>query len=64
MNRSINTILTVIFAAGSLWLLGGQAIRNFSLALLIGLIIGGMSSILIASQLWVTWRARSLKEAK
>ncbi|TCS68972.1 protein translocase subunit SecF [Effusibacillus lacus] len=64
MNRSVNTILTVIFAAGALWLLGGQAIRNFSLALLIGLIIGGMSSILIASQLWVTWRARSLKEAK
>nr|WP_269432714.1 hypothetical protein [Effusibacillus lacus] len=28
------------------------------------MIIGGMSSILIASQLWVTWRARSLKEAK
>ncbi|WP_018130837.1 protein translocase subunit SecF [Effusibacillus pohliae] len=63
MNRSINTILTVIFAAGALWLLGGQAIRNFSLALLIGLVIGGMSSIFIASQLWVTWRARSLKEA-
>lgn len=61
MNRSINTILTVIFAAGSLWLLGGHAIRNFSLALLIGLVIGGMSSIFIASQLWVTWRERSLK---
>ncbi|MFC4769692.1 protein translocase subunit SecF [Effusibacillus consociatus] len=64
MNRSINTIVTVVFAAGALWLLGGQAIRNFSLALLIGLVIGGMSSILIASQLWVTWRAKSLKEAK
>ncbi|BCJ88135.1 protein translocase subunit SecF [Effusibacillus dendaii] len=61
MNRSINTIVTVIFAAGCLWLLGGQAIRNFSLALLIGLIIGGLSSIFIASQLWVSWRERSLK---
>lgn len=61
MNRSINTILTVVFAAGALWLLGGQAIRNFSLALLIGLVIGGMSSILIASQIWVSWRERSLK---
>lgn len=64
MNRSINTIITVLFAAGALWLLGGQAIRNFSLALVIGLIIGGMSSIFIAAQLWVTWRGRSLKEAK
>lgn len=61
MNRSINTILTVVFAAGALWLLGGQAIRNFSLALLIGLVIGGMSSIFIASQIWVSWRQRSLK---
>lgn len=62
MHRSINTIVTVIFAAGSLWLLGGQAIKTFSLALLIGLIIGGMSSILIASQIWVSWRESSLRK--
>ncbi|MGA9173846.1 MAG: protein translocase subunit SecF, partial [Thermoactinomyces sp.] len=38
--RSINTVLTVVFAAFALWLLGGESISNFALALLFGLISG------------------------
>jgi preprotein translocase subunit SecF len=63
MARSINTVLTVVFSAGMLYLLGGDAIKHFSLALLIGLITGAYSSIFIASQLWVTWKSRELKKA-
>ncbi|ARU63707.1 protein translocase subunit SecF [Tumebacillus avium] len=63
MARSINTVLTVVFSAGMLYLLGGAAIKHFSLALLIGLVTGAYSSIFIASQLWVAWKSRELKKA-
>ncbi|MDB5085949.1 MAG: protein translocase subunit SecF [Bacilli bacterium] len=61
MRRSIYTIITVVIAAGMIFLIGGPSIHNFALALLIGLVAGGLSSIFIASQLWLSWRARSLK---
>jgi len=64
MARSINTVLTVVFSAGMLYLLGGEPIRPFALALLIGLVAGGYSSIFIASQLWVSWKSREFKKAK
>lgn len=62
--RSINTVLTVLFAAVALFILGGEGIRNFSLALLIGLISGAYSSIFIASQLWLTWKGKDMERAK
>jgi preprotein translocase subunit SecF len=64
MARSINTVLTVVFSAGCLYVLGGTPIKHFSLALLLGLVVGAYSSIFIASQLWVTWKARELKQPK
>ncbi|MGA8941412.1 MAG: protein translocase subunit SecF [Thermoactinomyces sp.] len=60
--RSINTALTVLLAAFSLWLLGGESISNFSLALLLGLIAGAYSSIFVASPLWVTWKWKSMQK--
>ena len=60
MARSINTVLTVLFAAITLYFFGGDPIHNFCFALLVGLISGAYSSIFIASPIWVTWRARSL----
>lgn len=53
--RSINTSLTVIFTLLSLFLFGGATIREFVLALLIGVISGTYSSIFNASQLLVSW---------
>lgn len=64
MRRSINTVITVVIAAGLLFILGGQSIHNFSFALLIGLVFGAYSSIFIASQIWVSWRKRGLKAKK
>ncbi|BAU27033.1 preprotein translocase subunit SecF/SecD/SecF fusion protein [Aneurinibacillus soli] len=62
--RSINTVLTVVICALALYIFGGESIRNFMLALIIGLIFGAYSSIFIASQIWVSWRERDFKKQK
>jgi preprotein translocase subunit SecF len=59
--RSINTSLTVVFAALTLFLFGGESIRNFSFALLVGLLAGAYSSIFIAAQVWMAWKAREVR---
>lgn len=62
--RSINTVLTVVICAVALYIFGGESIRHFTLALIIGLTFGAYSSIFIASQIWVSWRERDLKKKK
>lgn len=64
MSRSINTVITVLVAALLLYLFGGESIRTFTLALVIGLVSGAYSSIFIASPIWVAWRGRSLGKGK
>ena len=58
MTRSIYTVLTVLFATASLYILGGETTKNFSLALLIGFVSGTYSSIFVASPIWVIWKER------
>jgi SecD/SecF fusion protein len=41
---------------------GSHAINNFSIALLVGLLVGVYSSVFIASSLWVVLKARELKK--
>jgi len=53
--RSINTTLTTLFVLLALFLFGGQSIKYFVLALLIGITSGTYSSIFIASPLLVVW---------
>ncbi len=62
--RSINTVLTVVFAAAALMIFGSEAIRNFSFALLIGLVAGTYSSLFIASQIWLVWKGKQLKNKR
>lgn len=62
--RTLNTSVTCLFAALALWLLGGEGIRNFSFAFLIGLVAGTYSSIFIASQIWFEWKKRELRKGK
>ncbi|MBY6035347.1 protein translocase subunit SecF [Fictibacillus nanhaiensis] len=64
LGRSINTVLTVVFAALALLIFGADSIRNFSIALLIGLAFGAYSSIFIAAQAWYVFKARQLKNKK
>ena len=53
--RSLNTSLTVILVLFALLLFGGESIRWFIVAFLIGLITGTYSSIFIASAVLVEW---------
>ncbi|MET3507450.1 protein translocase subunit SecF [Halalkalibacter oceani] len=62
--RSINTVLTVVFAAAAIFIFGGEAIRSFALALLIGLVAGTYSSMFLASQLWLIWKSKQLAKKK
>ncbi|WP_026585337.1 protein translocase subunit SecDF [Bacillus sp. J33] len=62
LGRSINTVLTVVIAVAALLIFGSESIRNFSVALLIGLIAGTYSSIFLAAQLWAVWKGKELKK--
>jgi preprotein translocase subunit SecF len=53
--RSLNTSLTTLLVLSALYLFGGESIRYFVLALLIGITAGTYSSIFIASPLLVIW---------
>ncbi|MEH2416449.1 protein translocase subunit SecF [Nostoc sp.] len=61
LTRSINTTFTVLLTLFSLFLFGGETLRNFSLALIIGFTMGAYSSIFIAGSLLAWWRERREK---
>jgi len=54
--RSVITSLTVVLTLLALYLFGGFSMRNFALALLIGIISGTYSSIFNASQIVSLWQ--------
>ncbi len=58
LGRSLNTSLTVVFVLLALLLFGGETIRWFVVALLIGIISGTYSSIFNATALLVWWEER------
>lgn len=60
--RSLNTVLTVVFAVVALLIFGSSSILNFSIALLIGLVSGTYSSLFIAAQIWLVWKGKQLKK--
>jgi preprotein translocase subunit SecF len=49
LNRSLMTSITTILALAALWFLGGEVIRGFVNALVIGIVIGTYSSIFVAT---------------
>ncbi len=53
--RSINTSMTVLLVLLAVCLFGGESIRYFALALIIGVFCGTYSSIFIASPILVVW---------
>ena len=62
--RSINTVITVLFTVIALYIFGAESIRGFSLALLIGLVMGMYSSIFIASYLWLLIKGATFNKKK
>ena len=49
LSRTINTSVSTLIVLVSIFILGGESIRSFSFAMIIGIIIGTLSSIFIAS---------------
>jgi preprotein translocase subunit SecF len=54
--RSINTSVTTLLVLMAIYFFGGDSIKNFVLALILGVIIGTYSSIFLASPLLTIWR--------
>ena len=74
VNRSINqTLSRTVLTSGltfltvlSLYIFGGQVLRGFSFALVVGILIGTYSSIAVAAPMlvaWQEWRGRKGKAA-
>ncbi|MAI02821.1 MAG: protein translocase subunit SecF [Rickettsiales bacterium] len=61
LSRTINTTATTILALVALYLFGGNIIKDFSLAMIWGIIIGTYSSILIATPVLLNMPIRKVK---
>ena len=61
LRRSINTSLTTLFVLLALFFLGGESLKYFSLALILGTVFGTYSSIFLASPLLVSWYRMKLR---
>lgn len=55
MLRSFNTSVTTILSLLAVYLFGGESIKYFALALIVGIITGTYSSIFVFSPALVTW---------
>jgi preprotein translocase subunit SecF len=64
ISRSINTSITSLFPVILLLILGTTALKDFALALTVGIISGTYSSIFFASPLLVVWNNRFSKYKK
>ena len=60
LSRTINTSLTIFFVLLSIFIFGGEVIRGFTFALLIGIVIGTYSSICIATPIVVDFSKKEL----
>jgi preprotein translocase subunit SecF len=59
LGRSINTTLTTLLPLVAIFFLGGETLKYFALALIVGFIAGAYSSIFIASTLLAWWREQT-----
>ena len=55
LSRSINTNITVLLSLIAIFFFGGENIKYFALALIIGIFLGAYSSIFVASPILVWW---------
>lgn len=62
LSRTINTSLTVIFVLLMIFIFGGEVIRGFCFALLIGVVVGTYSSIFVAAPLTYDFRKKDKSE--
>lgn len=63
MTRSVNTVATVVITLVALLVLGGESLKNFAFALLVGILSGAYHSIFYSAPLVVVFRKRQLEAA-
>src|SRR4030043_199898 len=63
LGRSLGTGLCTLLVLFSIFFLGGETLKYFSLTLIIGVIVGTYTSLFIASSLLVTWNRFKTKGA-
>lgn len=56
--RSLNTTITTLLALVAVYFFGGETVKDFTLALIVGIATGAYSSIFIASPLLVVWHRK------
>ena len=59
LSRTIITSLTVVLVLIPLVIFGGDVLHDFSVALLMGVIVGTYSSVFVASPILVVWQAKT-----
>ncbi len=64
LSRTLNTSMTVLLVVVVLYFFGGEVLRNFSLAMILGILVGTYSSIFVASPILVEWEAASPRRTK
>ena len=64
LGRSINTSITTLLPLIAIFLFGGETLKFFALALIVGFILGAYSSIFIASTLLALWRSNKQGDMK
>ncbi|HEX5002519.1 MAG TPA: protein translocase subunit SecDF [Bacteroidia bacterium] len=64
LGRTINTSLTIFFVLLAIFIFGGEVIRGFSFALLLGIVVGTYSSLCIATPIVVDFRKKNQSEMK
>ena len=62
LGRSVNTVLMVTLTVVSIMIFGSESIRSFAVALTVGLIVGTITSVYIATPLWVVLKQKELKQ--
>ncbi len=55
LGRSLSTVFTTLLSLFAVFFLGGESLKYFSLALIVGIACGAYSSIFIASPLLISW---------
>lgn len=58
LSRTVIVSLTTLFTAIALFFFGGEVIHDFSLAIILGIIVGTYSSVFVASPVVLLWKSK------
>lgn len=64
LSRTIITSLTTFIVVFILWAAGGEVIKYFAFAMIIGVIVGTYSSIFVASPVLIVWEERIARKKR